>query len=420
MKNKEGIKGMWIPDEEAKNIIFSTIGSEPHIQVNKNLMHSIGLLETLLLSNLIDKYKYFEAKGKIEKDEDGNGWFFNTSENIEWDTTLSWKQQHRVIKNLKEKQLIECKLMGLPARLYFCIQFKNVLSQVSAKRRNLAPLKGDSPIKKNKERRTNSSSKEEDCTTGKPLCSNSSKNKIVKREKPLPPDPPLAPIHCPKLIKEFIDYWHSKPLAKHADNTKTYKNIINDIRELVRADFYSSFPVEHKFQNRKFTLAEFKIAVDRFVIMVTDKTVYPLNKKFIKYMGISKFLYCRWSPINKSHFLLCLEKEPVKIPIDPNPELTDMLVLRYKETTSMSFQPSSAQMDKFIMASNRLSNFFEKNKHRLNGGITHKVWNEKNKVDLLLNAVYADTNGQPISPGWLCSNDTFDRRLPAYFEDHRY
>ena len=85
--------------------------------INKTMTKRIGLEITLLLSDLITKEEYFEKKNQLVEDE----WFFNTSENIEEDTTLSYHKQRIHIKKLEELGFIETKRMGLPAKQYFKI-----------------------------------------------------------------------------------------------------------------------------------------------------------------------------------------------------------------------------------------------------------------------------------------------------------
>ena len=60
------------------------LSSSAFLVVNKSLAKQIGLNETVLLADLISKEEYF-----IENNQLKDGWFFNTSKNIENDTTLT-------------------------------------------------------------------------------------------------------------------------------------------------------------------------------------------------------------------------------------------------------------------------------------------------------------------------------------------
>tara|TARA_R110002012_G_scaffold57304_1_gene147590 strand:+ start:1335 stop:1952 length:618 start_codon:yes stop_codon:yes gene_type:complete len=91
------------------------LSSTAFIVLNKELARQVGLKEAILLADLISKEEYFISNGMTD------GWFFNTEANIQKDTTLTSYQQRKCIKTLKEKQLIEVKRKGIPAKQYFKI-----------------------------------------------------------------------------------------------------------------------------------------------------------------------------------------------------------------------------------------------------------------------------------------------------------
>jgi len=91
------------------------LSSTAFLVLNKELAKQIGLHEAVLLADLISKEEYFIANGMTD------GWFFNTSKNIEKDTTLTPYQQRNCIKNLKKYGIIEVKRKGVPAKQYFKI-----------------------------------------------------------------------------------------------------------------------------------------------------------------------------------------------------------------------------------------------------------------------------------------------------------
>jgi hypothetical protein len=55
------------------------------------------------------------------------GWFFNTSANIKADTTLSPFQQRKCLQTLKNHNLVDVKLKGIPAKQYFKISEHQVI-----------------------------------------------------------------------------------------------------------------------------------------------------------------------------------------------------------------------------------------------------------------------------------------------------
>ena len=99
------------------------LSSSSYLIVNKFLAKKIGLKEAVLLADLISKEQYF-IDNKMIKD----GWFFNTSKNIESDTTLSRHKQSLAIKRLIKEGFINAKLMGVPATLHFKIIDNKILN----------------------------------------------------------------------------------------------------------------------------------------------------------------------------------------------------------------------------------------------------------------------------------------------------
>ena len=111
---------------------------------------------------------------------------------------------------------------------------------------------------------------------------------------------------------------------------------------------------------------------------------------------------------------MCLENEPKKIEVDNQPELTASIIKVYQSTMGEQINLSPLQIEKFMMASSRLNKYFKDNISRLNG----RHYNNKMKATTLLESVFFDVGDQAITPGWLCSNETFNRRLPDYCEEH--
>jgi hypothetical protein len=91
------------------------LSSTAFIVLNKELAKQVGLKEAVLLADLISKEEYFIANGMTD------GWFFNTAKNIEQDTSLTSHQQRKAINNLKNLDIIETKVAGIPAKQHFKI-----------------------------------------------------------------------------------------------------------------------------------------------------------------------------------------------------------------------------------------------------------------------------------------------------------
>lgn len=92
--------------------------------VNKAIARHLKCNDSaLLLSELIDKYDFYKSK-----DELLNGFFYYTSEMIENSVNITYHQQKKCIKKLKDSGFIGIKLTGIPAKLHFKIIENKILS----------------------------------------------------------------------------------------------------------------------------------------------------------------------------------------------------------------------------------------------------------------------------------------------------
>ena len=121
--------------------IKELLRADGSIIINKKLSHNIGLHETIMYSELLSKEAYFEGRNELK-----DGWFFNTIENMQKDTTLSEHQQRKAVKKLKTLGLIESKSKGMPAKRYFRIieneeLVKTLITQEARPKCNISSLK---------------------------------------------------------------------------------------------------------------------------------------------------------------------------------------------------------------------------------------------------------------------------------------
>lgn len=96
-------------------LILDLLRSDGSIIVNKKLARSLGIDAAIMYSEIISKQKYFEDRNQLTED----GFFFNTVENMQEDTTLSKDKQLRAIKVLKRHGLIQQSNRGIPQKRYF-------------------------------------------------------------------------------------------------------------------------------------------------------------------------------------------------------------------------------------------------------------------------------------------------------------
>lgn len=97
------------------DVVIDLLRSDGSVVVNKNLARNIGLDCAVLYSELASKYKYFKSRGQLTED----GFFFNTVDNLCYDTCLSDYQQREGIEKLIKLGLVDKCVKGLPAKRYF-------------------------------------------------------------------------------------------------------------------------------------------------------------------------------------------------------------------------------------------------------------------------------------------------------------
>ncbi|ASU34366.1 hypothetical protein [Mucilaginibacter xinganensis] len=108
------------------NALRNTLTQDAFWQINKALVSAFGIEGAVVLTDLIEKYYHFsDRKQTIKRDE--KDWFFFTAEDIQDTFKISYKVQKRVLMELRDKNLIETKVMQVPAKVHIHLCERNVL-----------------------------------------------------------------------------------------------------------------------------------------------------------------------------------------------------------------------------------------------------------------------------------------------------
>lgn len=99
------------------NLLKQFFSQNSHWQINKDFARVHGLECAILISDLVDKWIYFGCRE----------WTFNTTENIQRDTTLTRHQQDKYIKKLVEFGFIEYNRKNAGNRKQFKINENKLL-----------------------------------------------------------------------------------------------------------------------------------------------------------------------------------------------------------------------------------------------------------------------------------------------------
>jgi hypothetical protein len=198
------------------------LSSTAFIVLNKELAKQVGINAAILLADLISKEEYFIANGMTD------GWFFNTENNIELDTTLNSYHQRTSLKILKDFKLIEVKRRGIPAKQYFKInenQVMQILTNLSCKNSTTSYAKNEQQVIQNL---NNKSFK--NCTT---INKNNNKNKEIIIINKYFNKPSLLEIknYCVERVNNvdpeaFFDFYESKGWLVGKSKMKDWKAAI--------------------------------------------------------------------------------------------------------------------------------------------------------------------------------------------------
>lgn len=99
------------------------------LKVDKELIQKFGLLPAVFLSNLIDKYTYFQKRSMLKTEN----WFYLTHEQQTEQTGIKLKQLRNCKRLFKENGIIKTKKMGIPAKEYYQINIKKLWKELPIK-----------------------------------------------------------------------------------------------------------------------------------------------------------------------------------------------------------------------------------------------------------------------------------------------
>ena len=111
--------------------ILQLLASRNYITVNKDLIKIIGLEEAVILGELASEYNYY-----FDKDELDDGYFYSTVDNIEQNTSLSEYKQRKAINSLKDNNILDIKIKGIPAKRYIKLNEEQILNILNIKYQN--------------------------------------------------------------------------------------------------------------------------------------------------------------------------------------------------------------------------------------------------------------------------------------------
>lgn len=103
--------------------VLSILGGNAFVMFNKEIAREVSVNGAIIFGQLCSSHESFGSKDMLTTYQ-GKEYFFLTSEVIEEETALTYKQQLKAIKDLEAAGYIQTVIMGQPARKYFHITNK--------------------------------------------------------------------------------------------------------------------------------------------------------------------------------------------------------------------------------------------------------------------------------------------------------
>jgi hypothetical protein len=313
------------PNIVKKNLVTQALSQSGYWMLNKTLVRKLGVYPSLILTNLIDQFLYFESKNE---DKEWDHRFYLTHEKQKYQTSIGDKGIRASKKKLIEEGLIEVQKIGMPAKDNYLVDFDRIFKLLNEPVNNpnhaeigtvTSPLQGSTSDTPQGSTYINdtyiSNTKKESKDSIKRQRAPQS-----KRKRTTTPNPKEDPKPKKEWIKggwqqEVLQAWNNLdgPTAHRDTTTKTIQQASYFLKALSNGTFWKMCKVSKEFAERN------KIALDRLskkklsyppaqIIKIVERYQtmwreghWPQDKKYLP-KSLSEFLYSPFT--NKSFFLM--------------------------------------------------------------------------------------------------------------------
>ncbi len=251
----------------------------------------------------------------------------------------------------------------------------------------------------------------------------SSRYNFPTLEKKPPPEP--KPLQVPGSVSDIIAYWENLGLKKLNPKTKAYRNAVTLIKKALTGKLPNT--------TQKYTRVQIIFAINNFALAALSGDYEPAlaeMKNKLKHLNIDTF-FCNpfaFKENNRCLFLQYISGPPK--PISPELQLVEdkfpPVVMKMKKwyitTVLGGIAPQKftlLQENHFRKASLRMVEFFQNHYNKFNPGMNGGMMDF---VRVACDAIEDDARGKPqmIETGWLCSDRTFNKGIPAYLKAQAY
>jgi hypothetical protein len=210
-------------------------------------------------------------------------------------------------------------------------------------------------------------------------------------------------------VQYLITVWNELGLTQHKFNTKNAYDIQEKYNSLMAGKLIKGY----KPSSRDIV----EQAIGNFALAATNPDYLPYDKKFLKKLTLSNFLWDDYS--NASHYtdftrLPALMPKKDRIIKDDYPDITRDLKKRYIHNVLGGVAPKAFDVvdeNKFRNAARGLSSWINRNRKKFSDWVR-----DEDMTEYFFKALEDDINGDwsILTPGWLSSEKMFEIRLPRY------
>ena len=136
MKRTKGTNETSYNDKGMIKLALEIFRTDAFLAINKKLIKVLGLEKALFISNLIDKYKYFQKREMLTED----GAFYNTHEDQIYEIGLTEYQIRKCKKELIKMGILKTEKRGVPAKEFYFINFQLLIAMVFGEELNIEGL----------------------------------------------------------------------------------------------------------------------------------------------------------------------------------------------------------------------------------------------------------------------------------------
>lgn len=107
------------------SVLRNVLTPNGYWMLNKKLYREFGFAPAIIIPRLVDLDIYFKTKFE-DSSKEYDGWFYQTSIQLQDELNIGKKAQRAAIKLLEEKGIISTRVVGIPATKYFFIHYDKI------------------------------------------------------------------------------------------------------------------------------------------------------------------------------------------------------------------------------------------------------------------------------------------------------